>query len=81
MQFTTPRNIAAATQNTANPKTERTIQHWAKIGKLPQPLPVKNRTIWPAQTIRDWLIVHMPDADLTALESCNDAALSACPKN
>jgi len=47
---------------------QRTIQHWAKIGKLPQPLPVKNRTIWPAQTIRDWLIVHMPAADLSALE-------------
>jgi hypothetical protein len=47
---------------------QRTIQHWAKIGKLPQPLPVKNRTIWTLDTIRDWLIVHMPDADLTALE-------------
>ena len=68
MQFTTPRNIAAATNATNTPKTTRTIQHWAKIGKLPQPLPVKNRTIWPAQTIRDWLIVHMPAADLSALE-------------
>ena len=68
MQFTTPRNIAAATNTTNTPKTTRTIQHWAKIGKLPQPLPVKNRTIWTLGTIRDWLIVHMPDADLTALE-------------
>lgn len=49
-------------------KAQRTIQHWEKIGKLPPSLPVKNRTIWPAQTIRDWLIVHMPDADLTVLE-------------
>ena len=81
MQFTTPRTIAAATKTSVKPKTERTIQHWAKIGKLPQPLPVKNRTIWTLDTIRDWLIVNMPDADLTALESCNDAALSACPKN
>ena len=49
-------------------KAQRTIQHWEKTGKLPPALPVKNRTVWPAQTIRDWLIVHMPDADLTALE-------------
>lgn len=48
-------------------KSQRTIQHWEKTGKLPPPLPVKNRTIWPAQTIRDWLIVHMPDADLAKL--------------
>jgi predicted DNA-binding transcriptional regulator AlpA len=52
----------------ATGKAQRTIQHWANIGKLPPSLPVKNRTIWPAQTIRDWLIVNMPDADLTALE-------------
>ena len=68
MHFVTPRTIAAATKTTDKPKTERTIQHWAKIGKLPQPLPVKNRTIWPVQTIHDWLIVHMPAADLSALE-------------
>ena len=49
-------------------KAQRTLQAWEKQGKLPPSLPVKNRTIWPAQTIRDWLIVHMPDADLTALE-------------
>ncbi len=61
-------NARKLLQNTTMPKTERTIQHWAKIGKLPQPLPVKNRTIWPVQTIRDWLIVNMPDADLTVLE-------------
>ena len=67
MHFVTPRNIAAATQNTANPKTERTIQHWANIGKLPPSLPVKNRTIWTLDTIRDWLLVNMPDADLTKL--------------
>ena len=67
MHFVTPRTIAAATQNTANPKTERTIQHWATIGKLPLPLPVKNRTIWPLDTIRDWLLVNMPDADLAKL--------------
>ena len=58
-------------------KAQRTIQHWEKIGKLPQPLPVKNRTIWPAQTIRDWLIVHMPDADLTALQSPEPAQVTA----
>lgn len=52
----------------ATGSAQRTIQHWAKIGKLPQPLPVKNRTIWTLDTIRDWLIVHMPDADLSALE-------------
>ena len=46
---------------------QRTIQHWAKIGKLPQPLPVKNRTIWTLDTIRDWLLVNMPDADLAKL--------------
>jgi len=68
MQFTTPRNIAAATKTSAKPKTERTIQHWANIGKLPPALPIKNRTIWHVQIIRDWLIVHMPDADLSALE-------------
>ena len=49
-------------------KAQRTIQAWEQQGKLPPSLPVKNRTIWPAQTIRDWLIVHMPDADLLALE-------------
>ena len=49
-------------------KAQRTIQAWEKTGKLPPALPVKNRTIWPLDTIRDWLIVHMPDADLTALE-------------
>jgi len=68
MQFTTPRTIAAATKTSVKPKTERTIQHWAKIGKLPQPLPIKNRTVWQTSTIRDWLIVNMPDADLSALE-------------
>lgn len=68
MQFTTPRNIAAATNATNTPKTTRTIQHWANIGKLPPALPIKKRTVWPVQTIRDWLLVNMPDADLTALE-------------
>lgn len=68
MQFITARNIAAATKTTDKPKTERTIQHWAKQGKLPPSLPVKNRTIWTLDTIRNWLIIHMPDADLTALE-------------
>lgn len=68
MQFTTPRNIAAATNATTTPKTTRTIQHWANVGKLPPALPIKHRTVWPVQTIRDWLIVHMPDADLSALE-------------
>ena len=48
-------------------KAQRTIQHWEKTGKLPPALPVKNRTIWPAQTIRDWLLVNMPDADLAKL--------------
>lgn len=48
-------------------KAQRTIQHWEKTGKLPPALPVKNRTIWPLDTIRDWLIVHMPDADLAKL--------------
>ena len=49
-------------------KAQRTIQAWEKQGKLPPSLPVKNRTIWTLDTIRDWLIIHMPDADLTALE-------------
>ena len=49
-------------------KAQRTIQAWEQQGKLPPSLPVKNRTIWTLDTIRDWLIVHMPDADLTALE-------------
>ena len=62
-------------------KAQRTIQLWEAMGKLPPSLPIKHRTIWPVQTIHDWLLVNMPDADLTALESCNDAALSACPKN
>lgn len=48
-------------------KAQRTIQAWEKQGKLPPSLPVKNRTIWPVQTIRDWLIVNMPDADLAKL--------------
>ena len=48
-------------------KAQRTIQYWEKTGKLPPALPVKNRTIWPAQTIRDWLLVNMPDADLAKL--------------
>ncbi len=45
-------------------KAQRTIQHWEKTGKLPPALPIKNRTVWTLDTIRDWLIVHMPDADL-----------------
>lgn len=49
-------------------KAQRTIQAWEQQGKLPPSLPVKNRTIWTLDTIRDWLIVNMPDADLTALE-------------
>ena len=49
-------------------KAQRTLQAWEKQGKLPPSLPVKNRTIWTLDTIRDWLIVHMPDADLSALE-------------
>ena len=49
-------------------KAQRTIQAWEKQGKLPPSLPVKNRTVWQTSTIRDWLIVHMPDADLSALE-------------
>jgi hypothetical protein len=49
-------------------KAQRTLQAWEQQGKLPTSLPVKNRTIWTLDTIRDWLIVHMPDADLTALE-------------
>ncbi|MFA9203613.1 MAG: helix-turn-helix transcriptional regulator [Flavobacteriales bacterium] len=52
----------------ATGKAQRTIQLWQQQGKLPQPLPVKNRTIWTLDTIRDWLIVHMPAADLSALE-------------
>jgi len=52
----------------ATGKAQRTIQAWEQQGKLPPSLPVKNRTIWPAQTIRDWLIVNMPSADLSALE-------------
>ena len=48
-------------------KAQRTIQAWEQQGKLPPSLPVKNRTIWPAQTIRDWLLVNMPDADLAKL--------------
>lgn len=48
-------------------KAQRTIQHWEKQGKLPPSLPVKNRTIWPLDTIRDWLLVNMPDADLAKL--------------
>ena len=68
MQFTTPRNIAAATNATNTPKTTRTIQHWASSGKLPPALPIKNRTVWMLETIRDWLLVNMPDADLSALE-------------
>ena len=49
-------------------KAKRTIQSWEQQGKLPPSLPVKNRTIWMLDTIRNWLIIHMPDADLTALE-------------
>lgn len=49
-------------------KAKRTIQSWEQQGKLPPSLPVKNRTIWTLDTIRNWLIIHMPDADLTALE-------------
>lgn len=49
-------------------KAQRTIQAWEQQGKLPPSLPVKNRTIWTLDTIRDWLIVHMPAADLSALE-------------
>ena len=63
MQIIDTRQLSRATG-----KAQRTIQAWEQQGKLPPSLPVKNRTIWPAQTIRDWLIVHMPDADLTALE-------------
>jgi len=63
MQITDTQRLSRATG-----KAQRTIQHWANIGKLPPALPVKNRTIWTLDTIRDWLIVHMPDADLTALE-------------
>lgn len=63
MQITDTQRLSRATG-----KAQRTIQHWEKTGKLPPALPVKNRTIWPAQTIRDWLIVHMPDTDLSALE-------------
>ena len=48
-------------------KAQRTIQAWEKTGKLPPALPVKNRTIWPLDTIRDWLLVNMPDADLAKL--------------
>ena len=49
-------------------KAKRTLQAWEQQGKLPPSLPVKNRTIWTLDTIRNWLIIHMPDADLTALE-------------
>lgn len=52
----------------ATGKAQRTLQAWEQQGKLPESLPVKNRTIWTLDTIRDWLIIHMPDADLTALE-------------
>jgi len=52
----------------ATGKAQRTIQLWQQQGKLPQPLPVKNRTVWTLDTIRDWLIVNMPDADLSALD-------------
>jgi len=49
-------------------KAQRTLQAWEQQGKLPPSLPVKNRTIWTLDTIRDWLIIYMPDADLSALE-------------
>lgn len=52
----------------ATGKALRTIQAWEQQGKLPPSLPVKNRTIWTLDTIRDWLLVNMPDADLTVLE-------------
>lgn len=52
----------------ATGKAQRTLQAWEKLGKLPPSLPVKNRTVWQTSTIRDWLIIHMPDADLSALE-------------
>jgi predicted DNA-binding transcriptional regulator AlpA len=68
MRFAAMQIIDTQQLSQATGKAQRTIQLWQQQGKLPQPLPVKNRTIWPAQTIRDWLIVHMPDADLTALE-------------
>jgi predicted DNA-binding transcriptional regulator AlpA len=48
-------------------KAQRTIQHWEKTGKLPPALPIKNRTVWQLDTIRDWLLVNMPDADLAKL--------------
>ena len=50
-------------------KAQRTIQAWEQQGKLPPSLPVKNRTIWTLDTIRDWLLVNMPDADLAKLEA------------
>ena len=53
----------------ATGKAQRTIQAWEKTGKLPPSLPVKNRTVWPLDTIRDWLLVNMPDADLAKLEA------------
>lgn len=48
-------------------KAQRTIQAWEQQGKLPPSLPVKNRTVWTLDTIRDWLLVNMPDADLAKL--------------
>jgi len=62
MQIIDTRQLSRATG-----KAQRTIQHWAKNGKLPPALPVKNRTVWPLDTIRNWLIIHMPDA-LSALD-------------
>ena len=64
MQITNTKNVAIATK-----KSERTIQHWEQIGKLPAGLPIQKRTVWPLETIREWLIVNMPDADFSALNT------------
>ena len=62
MQITDTQRLSRATG-----KAQRTIQAWEQQGKLPPSLPVKNRTIWTLDTIRDWLLVNMPDADLAKL--------------
>jgi predicted DNA-binding transcriptional regulator AlpA len=68
MRFAAMQIIDTQQLSRATGKAQRTLQAWEQQGKLPPSLPVKNRTIWTLDTIRDWLIVHMPNADLAALE-------------
>jgi predicted DNA-binding transcriptional regulator AlpA len=50
-------------------KSHRTIQRHARNGNLPQPLELKARTVWQLSTIRDWLLINAPHADLSALNT------------